>query len=120
VTVVSLTVRSERREGLSVVKLGGAVEDDVLTAALEALRAISDDGPLIIDIDDLTICSPAPFEALLNGVRENEHAQRIVLVCRRRSARRLLGSLDAAQDLPVYDRVESVLLAPQAESARPG
>src|SRR4051794_3261485 len=72
VTIVSLTVSSELRGGVSVVKLGGAVEDDVLASVLHALRALSeDDGPLVIDLDELTICSRAPFEALLHGERNS-------------------------------------------------
>jgi anti-anti-sigma regulatory factor len=98
------------RGGVSVVKLGGTVEDDVLAAALDALRAMSDDdGPLVIDLDELTICSPAPFEALIDGARDADHCHEIVLVCRRRSARRLLRALGVAKELPVYDSVDAVL-----------
>jgi anti-anti-sigma regulatory factor len=110
VTIVSLTVSNETRRGVSVVKLGGAVEDDVLSSALDALRAMADDGGLlVIDLDELTICSRAPFEALIDGARATGHGSEVVLVCRRRSARRLLRALGIAKDLPVVDSVDAVL-----------
>jgi anti-anti-sigma regulatory factor len=107
---LSLTVSSQLRAGLNVIKLGGAVEDDVLSSALAAVRAMGDDGgPLVIDLDELTICSRAPFEALIEGAREAEADSEILLVCRRRSARRLLRSLGVAKELPIYDSVDAVL-----------
>jgi hypothetical protein len=58
---------------VSVVRLGGAVEDEVLASALQALKETSEgEGPLVIDLDELTIRSRAPFEALIAGAH-TEH-----------------------------------------------
>lgn len=104
---MSLTVSSSCRDGCEVVTLEGAVEDDVLAMALAALRETRR-RRVIIDINGLTLCTRAPFESLMDMATDDERAE-VAVVCRRRSARRLLERWGVADVVAVYDSLDAVL-----------
>lgn len=105
---MSLTVTNEVYDGVSVVRLGGAVDESVVERALTALRAAADASPLVIDLDDLTIWRKAPFDTLLEWVRARG-ADSVAIVCRRPTARELLRRWGVEQWVPLFDSVDSVI-----------
>ena len=106
---MSLTISNEAHGSTNVVKLGGSVEDDVLDRALEALRFISAGERLVIDLNELTLRSRGPFEQLVAASRR-DHGDEIAIVCRRRSARRLLHIWGVDEAIPVYSSLPAALV----------
>ena len=111
---MSLTVRLEETPHATVVRLGGAVDPEVLSMVGDGLRTVTGDGRIIVlAIDELTILDPSALARLVHSIEatDPEHPGLVRVACGRLSARRLLERRLRDDPLPLFPSVDAALAA---------
>ena len=111
---MSLTVRLEEKPDATVVRLGGAVDPDVLAMVGDGLRTVSGDGrAIVLAIDELTILDPQALARLVHSIQATDphNPGSVRVACGRISARRLIERGLRDDPLPLFPSVDAALAA---------
>jgi hypothetical protein len=88
-----------------------SLSDPLPAALVDQLESLAGEGPVIVDLSDITLITPRPIEGLVGWLLGSGDPDRCCLVCSRDTARALLSRWRVTRTLAVFGSVGDALQA---------